>query len=749
MTPRLGARSGFYDEPTPLTDTSVVVVAALLAPHPIVGAVLTAAVLFGRGRRHAGQPVEDGRTLLVRGAVALVPVSVWSPEPRLWVMALGIALAAAVAGRSAEHQITRRRNHGMGRAERTIVVGSPEDVARHVQQFACHPELGVDPVATAGPDAEPPTTLPHAAAGQLGVLVQTHAAVHVVVVTAGMGPELGAELDLVRDARCRVTVVAPHADTLTAGVEVVDARGIPMLSLPPRPVPEGPSWWLKRTVDWAGAACGLVVLSPLLVAAAIAIKIDDGGPVFYRQTRVGRRGQLFEMWKFRSMVVDADSRKAELAQLNQAAGPFFKMEDDPRVTRVGRYLRRLSVDELPQLLNVLRGEMSLVGPRPCLPEEASTAPELFSRRQRQLPGMTGLWQVAGRSWLPVAEGVRMDRAYLENWSLALDLRILLRTVAVALRNDRRPPVTGTVRPTPLHPLRYATMVERDQLRPGAPVDLSVIVVTHEAAADIASCLSSVLDVPDLVSREVIVVDNASTDGTAEVVASGFAGVRLIRKRRRDGFSTNSNIGATAASGRHLLFLNPDARVRPGALDALVSHLDDHPSVAVTGPVTIFPDGRPQASARAFPAPVQGVVRRTPLRWFFPGTADAHLLPAVPSGSVRDVDWMLGAALTVRGDAFRAVHGFDEGYRLYCEDMDLCRRLRECGWDVQQVAAAVVEHALGELTSKRFLTWRTVWHLRSAARFVRIHGLSPSYGRPAPRPTGLPRPVGVAAVRTAA
>lgn len=729
MTTRLGARSGFVQEPTPLTDTSAVLVAALLAPVPVIGAALTAAVLLGGGRRHAGQPLDDVRTLLVRGSIALVPLSVWTPEPRLWALALGIALAAAVAGRSAEHQVARRKDHGKGRAERTIVVGSAEDVARSVQLFACHPELGVDPVVTAGPEAEPPTSLPHAAVEGLDALALTHAATHVVVATAGLEPMLTAELDRVREVRCRVTVVPPHADTLTAGAQVVDVRGIPMLSLAPRPAAAGPAWWIKRMVDRSASALGLVVLLPVLVATAIAIRLEDGGPVFYRQTRVGRGGRTFEMWKFRSMQVDADRKKSELLQANQASGPFFKMEDDPRVTKVGRYLRRLSIDELPQLVNVVRGDMSLVGPRPYLPEEAVSAPEIFARRRGQLPGITGLWQVAGRSWLPVAEGVRLDRTYLENWSPWLDLRILLRTAVVALRNDRRPPVLGGAAPPRLERRRYASRVAVD-LRPSSSVDLSVVVVSHEAADDIVGCLASVLDAPDAVSREIIVVDNASTDGTADLVEQRFPSVRLVRKTARDGFSTNCNIGATAAGGRHLLLLNPDAKVRPGALDALVEHLDDHPSVGAAGPVMVYPDGRPQASARRFPAPVQGLVRRTPLRWAFPAIADAHLLPPVPSDARRDVDWLLGGALALRRAAFDSIAGFDEGYRLYCEDIDLCRRLHDRGWRVQQVAAGVVEHALGEHTTKRFFTWRTVWHLRSALRFLRIHGLSP-------RPTSVP------------
>ena len=275
--------------------------------------------------------------------------------------------------------------------------------------------------------------------------------------------------------------------------------------------------------------------------------------------------------------------------------------------------------------------------------------------------------------------------------------------------------------------RYIDLVEGDLTPAGEPVDVSIVVVTHESAADITACLESVDRLRDAARREVIVVDNASTDGTAELVAA-HPGARLVRKRRRDGFSVNVNTGVAASRGRYVLLLNPDTSVEDGVVDALVEHLERHPGVGAVAPRLRYPDGRPQPNARRFPSPLTALVRRTPRRRLLRDRADAHLVDTEFAG-VRDVDWCLGAALMVRASALHQLGGLDDGYRLYCEDIDLCWRLREAGWAVQQLAEPVVAHALGELTSKRFLTRRTVWHLRSVARFARLHGLRPVRSAP--------------------
>jgi exopolysaccharide biosynthesis polyprenyl glycosylphosphotransferase len=208
-------------------------------------------------------------------------------------------------------------------------------------------------------------------------------------------------------------------------------EGLPLLSVE-QPRFEGWGRLVKGGVDRAGAAVALVVLAPLLLALAAAVRLDSPGPVLYRQTRVGVNGRPFTMLKFRSMVVDADRQVETLQAENISDGLLFKMRTDPRVTRVGRVLRRLSLDELPQLLNVLGGSMSLVGPRPPLPGEVARYDTSVSRRLLVRPGLTGLWQISGRSDLSWEEAVRLDLRYVENWSLALDALILARTVRAVL-----------------------------------------------------------------------------------------------------------------------------------------------------------------------------------------------------------------------------------------------------------------------------------------------------------------------------
>jgi exopolysaccharide biosynthesis polyprenyl glycosylphosphotransferase len=190
--------------------------------------------------------------------------------------------------------------------------------------------------------------------------------------------------------------------------------------------------WLKRALDIVAVSAGLIVISPLLALIALSIKIDSRGPVFYGQQRVGKDGRHFRMLKFRSMVSDADRRLAALKEHNEVTGPMFKMRRDPRVTRVGRFIRRWSLDELPQLFNVLRGEMSLVGPRPPVPSEVTQYEEWQLGRLRAVPGLTGLWQVSGRSEVSFHDMVRLDLHYIRNWSLSLDIEILLRTIPAVL-----------------------------------------------------------------------------------------------------------------------------------------------------------------------------------------------------------------------------------------------------------------------------------------------------------------------------
>jgi len=186
---------------------------------------------------------------------------------------------------------------------------------------------------------------------------------------------------------------------------------------------------IKSFFDKIIATAALIAFSPILALIALAIVLDDGGPALFTQTRVGKDGQLFTMLKFRTMVLDAELRKEALLPLDEGDGLLFKLRKDPRITTIGSFLRRTSLDELPQLLNVMLGEMSLVGPRPALPAEAALYSEELYRRLEVKPGMTGLWQINGRSDLSYEDAVRLDLGYVESWTLALDLQILWKTCA--------------------------------------------------------------------------------------------------------------------------------------------------------------------------------------------------------------------------------------------------------------------------------------------------------------------------------
>jgi exopolysaccharide biosynthesis polyprenyl glycosylphosphotransferase len=226
----------------------------------------------------------------------------------------------------------------------------------------------------------------------------------------------------------KVSVLPELSRVAGSSVELDHLHGMTMLGMRRFEFSRS-SRFVKRSFDFVGAALGLAVLSPLLIAVAAAIKITSRGPVLFQQSRVGRNGRVFQMLKFRSMVNEAEQRKEELRELNQGATGLFKIPDDPRVTRIGRVLRRWQLDELPQLWNVLRGQMSLVGPRPLIPEEDEQIEGWYRRRLDVPPGITGHWQVLGSSaQVPLAEMVKLDYLYVANWSLWSDIVLLLRTV---------------------------------------------------------------------------------------------------------------------------------------------------------------------------------------------------------------------------------------------------------------------------------------------------------------------------------
>ena len=230
----------------------------------------------------------------------------------------------------------------------------------------------------------------------------------------------------------KVRVAPTTMEIMMDRVEFVPGQSLPLFELKP-PVFEGIDFFVKRSFDLVVAALLIVLLSPVLAATALAIRLTSRGPTIYRSTRPGMGGAVFTCFKFRTMYEDADFQQRELEEMNEKQGALFKIRDDPRVTPVGRFLRRWSIDELPQLFNVLRGEMSLVGPRPLPERDYERLDDWHRKRYLVLPGMTGLWQVSGRSELDFDELVRLDFLYLERWSVFLDLSIMLKTIPAVLR----------------------------------------------------------------------------------------------------------------------------------------------------------------------------------------------------------------------------------------------------------------------------------------------------------------------------
>ncbi|MBA3716977.1 MAG: sugar transferase [Actinobacteria bacterium] len=263
-------------------------------------------------------------------------------------------------------------------------------------------------------------------------LLDSNAVGELIVADQGLSEE--ELMDLAEAAHRRgvkVRVAPKTTELLLQRAEYIPGQGVPLFELRP-PILAGADWLVKRSFDLVTSVTAVVLGLPLWLAIAAAIKVSSSGPVFYRDRRVGLRHREFTMLKFRTMIAGADEQQAGLEASNEADGPLFKIRDDPRVTTVGALLRRLSLDEIPQVLNVLRGEMSLVGPRPLRIRDYSQLEEWHRKRDLVLPGMTGLWQISGRSSLGFDDLVRLDFYYIENWSLWLDISILAKTVPAVL-----------------------------------------------------------------------------------------------------------------------------------------------------------------------------------------------------------------------------------------------------------------------------------------------------------------------------
>jgi exopolysaccharide biosynthesis polyprenyl glycosylphosphotransferase len=323
--------------------------------------------------------------------------------------------------------------------ERIVVVGSGQVAALVARKITSHPEYGSQLVGYVHADGE----REHAASmGGLPCLGAMSAFERICreadverVIVAFSSAEHERLLDVIRISkrlRVKISVVPRLFEVIGAGVEIDQVEGMTLLGI--RGLSRTTSTLaLKRAMDIVGATAGLVLLSPLLLAIALAIKLTSPGPVLFRQRRVGRGNAIFHMWKFRTMVQGADRMQAQLAHLNEMeGGAMFKIADDPRVTPVGRLLRSASLDELPQLWNVLRGEMSLVGPRPLVPAENDHVIGWHRTRLDLTPGLTGPWQVMGRNAIPFAEMVKLDYLYVTDWSLWSDIKLLVRTLPVVV-----------------------------------------------------------------------------------------------------------------------------------------------------------------------------------------------------------------------------------------------------------------------------------------------------------------------------
>ena len=348
------------------------------------------------------------------------------------------ATALVVVGRALARAACRRTSSYL---QATVILG-----AGHVGQLVArkllqHPEYGVSVLGFV--DAEPLERLPGlrnltvlGTPNRLREIVE-ELCVDRVIVAFSKTPTLEV-LDAVRDLSIhgvRVDIVPRYFEVLGPQVEIHTAEGLTLMGLPPAQWPRS-ALLLKRMLDVFLAVAGLLVLAPILLVVGLAIKLDSSGPVLFKQIRMGSNGSPFRIIKFRTMFRDADDRKNEFAHLNKhrhLERRMFKIPDDPRVTRIGRLLRAFSIDELPQLINVVRGEMSLVGPRPLILEEDEHVGGWERRRLALKPGITGLWQVLGRDDIPFDEMLGLDHRYVTTWSLSGDLKLILRTLPILCR----------------------------------------------------------------------------------------------------------------------------------------------------------------------------------------------------------------------------------------------------------------------------------------------------------------------------
>jgi exopolysaccharide biosynthesis polyprenyl glycosylphosphotransferase len=353
-------------------------------------------------------------------------LKVYSPSEAVLFLVFALALVP-----TARFLLRNRLLHGMVRPRRTLIVGAGQAGRLLESKIAAHKDYNLDVVGFLD-DGHGADVLGRCA--DLTRIVDEHEIDWVVLAGSESPQHYEETLEMVRHVRrpdVHLAIVPTYFELFASNATIEDLQGIPVVSLPPMRLSRS-SQILKRAFDLTASVLGVLAISPILIAAAIAIKLDSRGPVFFRQVRNGRNGVPFKIIKFRSMVDGAEAQRTALAHLNQMDGPLFKVEADPRITRVGAFLRKWRIDELPQLLNVVGGDMSLVGPRPFVVHEADQITGWAGRRLESLPGMTGVWQVLGGNDLSFEEMVKLDYVYTTNWSLWWDIKILFQTVPVVL-----------------------------------------------------------------------------------------------------------------------------------------------------------------------------------------------------------------------------------------------------------------------------------------------------------------------------
>jgi exopolysaccharide biosynthesis polyprenyl glycosylphosphotransferase len=400
----------------------------VLAGTPLVIVLFKVAGLYDRDlMRLVHSTLDEAPTLLQLTGLYVLTVAIAAPV--LTAGSLGASQVAAlwlasfvltVAGRMVARFIAGQASG----VERCLVIGEPALAERIREKLASSPARA-EVIATLPTDGD---ELPRWESPQLlrRVVTELRADRVILAPATGHGRNVAELIRVAKAAGVRVSVLPRMFEVVGSAVEFDDVDGLTMLGVRPFGLSRS-SRALKRAFDLIVTTIGVLAVSPLLIAIAIAIKLDSKGPILFRQVRVGRDGRHFKIFKFRSMVVDAEEQKERLRQFNEVGEGMFKLSADPRVTRVGSILRRTSLDELPQFLNVLRGEMSLVGPRPLVTEEDAQVLGLDRSRLYLTPGMTGPWQVLG-SRVPMREMVGIDYLYVANWSLWQDVKLLLHTV---------------------------------------------------------------------------------------------------------------------------------------------------------------------------------------------------------------------------------------------------------------------------------------------------------------------------------